>query len=231
MPTPSVKLVNLPQALRKGIKFRLPPGHRFKNLAGKRFKRCQVVALAGFKGRFAAWLCRCECGKPFVAVGAESTRREGANCGWAFRLTSAAKELQRLLTAIKARCDQPSHAAYSYYGGRGITVCRRWRESTKAFAEDMGPRPSPRHVVVRRNKSANYTRANCYWGTMADVLRGSRRVKEITLNGKTQGMGAWAKELGISRQAVQLRVIACEKRGLDPSLAITYPKGRRRPRR
>jgi hypothetical protein len=130
-----------------------------------------VLGFAGYKGKFATWLCECTCGKLSVIEGARLKFWKGASCGCTVRLSPAAKKLSSLLTSIKRRCYDPNAAAYRYYGARGITVCERWRESVENFADDMGPRPSQKHIVARRNRSGNYTPANCYW---------EQRTKHIT---------------------------------------------------
>jgi hypothetical protein len=122
-----------------------------------------------------------------------------------------------------ARCYSPRHEQYKTYGKRGITVCKRWLASVEKFAEDMGPRPSPKHVIARRNKRGNFTPNNCYWGTYDDRTLTSARA--ITHNGKTQCLAAWAREKGISRQAMHIRVQLCLKNGLDPSIALTAHRG------
>jgi hypothetical protein len=123
--------------------------------------------------------------------------------------------------SLIARCNNPRHQQYKTYGKLGITVCKRWLNSVEKFAEDMGPRPSPKHVIARRNKRGNFTPNNCYWGTYRD--RPLTRAREITHNGKTQCLTAWAKEMGISRQAMHIRVELCRKSGLDLSIALTTP--------
>jgi hypothetical protein len=49
--------------------------------------------------------------------------------------------LYRVWSAMKQRCANRKNAAWKNYGGRGITVCARWRTSFEAFLEDMGPCP------------------------------------------------------------------------------------------
>ena len=63
------------------------------------------------------------------------------------------------------RCCNPKLKAYSDYGGRGITVCRRWRNSFKDFLADMGKKPNQRLSLDRINNDGNYEPGNCRWAT------------------------------------------------------------------
>ena len=58
-----------------------------------------------------------------------------------------------------ARCRSPKSPSYSNYGGRGLTVCRRWQEFT-AFHEDMGDRPEGLELD-RINNDQGYTCGRC----------------------------------------------------------------------
>jgi hypothetical protein len=223
-----VTLVDLPKSLRHGIDRRLPRGGRFNDLSGREFGHRVVVGFAGFRGRFAAWLCRCKCGKLNVVEGVQLVRGRNQSCGCLGRLSPEARSMQSILNSIKSRCYRRSDLSYRRYGALGIGVCKRWLDSTEAFAADMGPRPSQEHHLLRRDPTGDFTPENCYWGVGQDArsLQQRRHIRMIHFNGRTLNLAQWAKELGISREAMRQRLNRCVELGLDETVAVTKPAGR-----
>jgi hypothetical protein len=82
--------------------------------------------------------------------------------GWSTTLT------YKSWISMIERCTDPRNASYNRYGGRGITVCDRWRRSFEAFLEDMGERPSMDHQIDRIDSDGNYTPTNCRWLTRSE---------------------------------------------------------------
>lgn len=74
-----------------------------------------------------------------------------------------------------ARCENPNHPAYDYYGGRGITVCDEWRTSFDCFLADVGEKPSPELTLERINNDGNYEPGNCKWATFGENQKNRRR--------------------------------------------------------
>jgi hypothetical protein len=67
-------------------------------------------------------------------------------------------------------CTNPGSAHWRDYGGRGITVCQRWRDDFTAFYQDMGPRPDGMRLV-RESHDSNFEPGKVRWGTPAESMR------------------------------------------------------------
>lgn len=122
--------------------------------------------------------------------------------------------------SMKARCYNPRTINYADYGGRGITVCQRWRESFANFLADMGQRPADGMELDRKDNNGNYTPANCRWVTAKVNARNRRSNRMLTYRGETHTMAEWAEIAGLPQRILKARM----KLGWSVEEAISRPK-------
>ena len=171
---------------------------------GQRFGRLVVESMRGSK-----WLCKCDCGN-ITEVGASQLLSGGTkSCGCYnrdCRMTHGASKTQdmphgtlayRAWATMKGRCYRVKNASYLSYGGRGIKVCERWRDSFANFLDDMGE-PLKGQRLDRINNDGDYEPSNCMWVSPKENSRNTRSNVCLTFKGKTQCLAAWAEEYGIN---------------------------------
>lgn len=123
--------------------------------------------------------------------------------------------------AMIRRCHERTHSDWAKWGGRGITVCDRWRASFLCFLEDMGPRPSAKHSVDRIDNGRGYEPGNCRWATAFEQAGNRRNARLVTIGNKTMCVRAWCRELGVNPHTVKTRI----QRGIDPLVAFGLQRG------
>jgi hypothetical protein len=129
-----------------------------------------------------------------------------------------AKSTYNIWSCMKHRCLMPTHASYAYYGGRGITIDKRWL-SFNNFLEDMGPRPS-KLTLERKDNNKGYSKDNCIWASNHTQARNKRNNVNITYNGLTMCLKDWAVIFNTSSTTIQNRL----HKGLSFREALGLPE-------
>lgn len=121
------------------------------------------------------------------------------------------------------RCEKPSYHAYADYGGRGIRVCERWRESFEAFLEDMGDRPDG-CSLDRIDPDGDYEPSNCRWATKIEQANNCRNTRTVMFRGAEVPISLLARRYGMNRSILYSRVFV---QGMDVEDAVSKPVKRR----
>ena len=208
-------------------------GNYHKDLSGQKFGRWTVLKFDSVIGGHSRWICRCDCGVSRDVKAAALRSKESQSCG------CLAKEIASLLSlthgearhgketvefntwsSMIGRCSNSNHKQFYQYGGRGISVCKRWADSYQNFLSDMGRRPSSKHSIDRfPNNNGNYEPGNCRWATSREQNANTRSNRFLTALGKTQIMIEWERETGIGEATIRARL----KRGWSSDMAVSIP--------
>lgn len=135
------------------------------------------------------WNCKCVCGNEVLVNSNNLKGGSTKSCGcMRSKLISKATSTHGLSSsreyniwrAMKQRCDDHGNKRY---GGRGINVCKRWSDSFENFLSDMGPCPTNKHSIDRKNTDGNYTPSNCRWATTKEQCNNMSTNVIIEYNG------------------------------------------------
>ena len=107
---------------------------------------------------------------------------------------------------MKQRCHNPNAANYIHYGGRGIHVCDRWRNSFSNFLEDMGPSHFDGAQIDRIDNHAGYSPDNCRWVTPRDNSKNKRNSTMVDVNGEPISLVELSDSHGIKIEVLRDRI-------------------------
>lgn len=185
---------------------------------GERFARMVLVEPVG-KGR---WTARCDCGEirtlPAYALRSGNTR----SCGCLQKERRGAGSLRhgygRMGTARRSeysawrnmigRCYDPKVDRYPEYGGRGITVCDRWRHSFENFIADVGDKPTPEHTLDREDTNGHYEPTNVRWATRTQQSRNRRTARMVQYQGEAMCLSEACERAGVPYSRARHRLKA-----------------------
>jgi hypothetical protein len=173
------------------------------------------------------WHCRCECGKLTTVRACNLQSGSTVSCGCkhkAGRAKSHGMGSQSIpeyaaWSAAKGRCNNPKNIMFPIYGGRGIFMSAEFADDFACFLEHVGPRPSDRHSLERKDVNKGYERGNLCWATAEEQANNKTTSVILTCNGKSQTIAQWAEELSINYVTLWGRL----ERGWSVERALTQP--------
>lgn len=197
-----------------------------QKLEGHRFGRWRVVEYAGAARGGSRYLCMCTCGTERVIFRSNlvSGKTTSCGCGKSASISEArtahghsrpgdVSPTYSSWGSMVNRCTNPNNQSYPRYGGRGIRVCDRWRNSFEAFLEDMGEKPKQGMSIERLDVNGHYEPGNCVWATPRRQSRNTRRTKLTTERVRTLRRGEITPKEAANRWGVSISTIYAARRG------------------
>ena len=174
------------------------------DITGMKFNRLTVIRMAG-SGHHGekVWECICDCGNTTYATGSQLRGGRVKSCGCLQLEQSKAqmKMLKRFYPApckthgdsrtrmygiwagMLQRCTNPKRESYPLYGGRGISVCERWK-NYENFKSDMGASYFDGASIDRIDNEKGYSPENCRWVELRAQASNRRKKIRVHINGK-----------------------------------------------
>lgn len=179
------------------------------DIAGKIYGRLTAISFDRSAVGGAMWRCRCVCGNETTVKIGKLTSGWTRSCGCLRQDVTGGLKLrhgqarsgQKTLTYMRwkgmiSRCYNLKHKSFKNYGGRGIKVCKRWRNSFGRFFRDMGAAPIGK-VLDRRNNNGNYTPKNCRWTSYITSGENKRSTIWVDWDGEKKSLSGWSRKTGI----------------------------------
>jgi hypothetical protein len=193
------------------------------DLTSQRFGRLEVIQLIGKnKHHQPIWECRCDCGNITKVISPALRYGSTKSCGCLKRDVApsirkthghfmgrrATKEYRAWL-GLRHRCRNKNYHMYHHYGGRGIS----WHpmfDDFEAFLKEVGPAPSPSHMLDRKDNNRGYEPGNLRWVTPKESVANRRPFKPEP--GRRSTGTVYVTVDGISGWLFKV----CKQLGLDP---------------
>lgn len=100
------------------------------------------------------------------------------------------------------RCEDAKREKYKDYGGRGITVCKEWKDPVKFATWAFSNGYSDGLQIDRINNNGGYCPDNCRWVTPKENSRNRRNTVLLSVNGKTRSVAEWCEIIRVSPYTV-----------------------------
>lgn len=115
----------------------------------------------------------------------------------------------------------------SHENYRNVKVSKEWQKFDNFFndmhdsyCEHTAEYGEKDTTIERTNNNGNYCKENCIWATFLVQANNRSNNRYLTLNGRTQTVSQWAREVGISRQGLSKRL----EMGWSLDKALQLPK-------
>jgi hypothetical protein len=198
-----------------------------KDMTGKIFGYWKVIHRGpNTKQGQAQWICVCsKCNCLKVVKGSHLREGRSTKCKNCHNKTFNRRHGQyntatyAVWESMKQRCTNPSDDSFPNYGGRGISICERWKNDFINFWIDMGNKPETLSLE-RVDNEGNYCKENCRWATKSEQQQNTRRSHKA---GNIYGDWRLIENIAYSKKS-KFACIKCGKQRTDETFYVTSGK-------
>ena len=215
-----------------------------KDLTNRKFGRLTVLGLHHKQQKYKPngkpnghriyYECLCDCGQTCIVLADHLVRHKIMSCGCLqkerAKLLNTKHGLRntrlfRIWAGMVSRCTNPNHKKYGLWGGRGILLCKEWREDFVNFYNwSMNNGYKDNLSIDRIDVNGNYEPNNCRWATAKQQARNARTNVNLTYKEETHCVSEWSEITGIKSGTIFYRI----RHGWSVEDALTIPVGQKR---
>lgn len=117
------------------------------------------------------------------------------------------KRIRKAYSHMKDRCYNTKDKEYSWYGGRGITLCDEWLSDFMNFYNwSINNGYQDNLTIDRIDNNKGYSPSNCRWATKKQQARNTRRNRLIKINGEIKCLAEWCEIFNLKYHTVKRRL-------------------------
>ncbi|EHQ88287.1 hypothetical protein [Desulfosporosinus youngiae] len=159
------------------------------------------------------WKCQCECGAIVEVEHWHLLSGHTKSCGCykmdilldrSTKHGDVGSKLYNTWGNMRSRCYNKNRPDYPYYGGRGITICKEWRDSYQSFK--MWALQNGYHdglTIERADNNKGYFPDNCLFATRFQQSRNKRNNIKVEFRNEERLLIELTDEFGLSPQKVR----------------------------
>ena len=153
----------------------------------------------------------CKCGTIKIIEAYDLSRGKTRSCGCTRKINCnhskysvSINRLHNIWGSMNHRCYNDKDKAYKYYGGKGITVCKEWRNNYQVFLDWSLLNGYDENLTIDRiDNNIGYEPNNCRWVTLKKNCNNRSTCIYITHNEITLTLQEWSELLNINRDKLK----------------------------
>lgn len=187
----------------------LVAGQKFGGVEVIRKHHTKIVYYGKRKVTKDFYLCRCKCGKEFIAYKHNLTRNVDRieSCGCAMGSHHHSKtRCMKIFYGMRKRCYDKNCADYKNYGDRGIKICSEWYKNCESFYNWATNNGYADNLTIERiDVDGDYCPENCKWVTKTEQAQNKRNTVKIFYEGQKLSVSEVCSLTGEKYNTVYMR--------------------------